>query len=311
MPRQSLADTLIETWEQQGREGFLLSDPASAEIGQREAHDERTNVRFRFLWMPHREIRGDVAELERRGILNPNRDERKLFVDGRDPYGRHCFLCENNVKECHPMERLVPLELAGRSYFAGANFAWIEPNHYTVMAAEHRDQEYSRHTLEAMLELYLETKGRFRVLFNGPGAGATIPWHLHYQITTVAMPIEQLAPGREADYPTAVQRFLMSDDGLDRAHAAAQQWLDGDPHSRTVNILIAPAGDQPCLFIFPRDRRYATARGKGLLGGFEVAGDFVLSAERELATFENASAELAREILAQVSPPDWQGYAAA
>lgn len=298
----TLADTLIETWAQQGRDGFLLSDPKTVEIETAEVRDEPTGVLFRFRWMPHREIRGDVSELERRGILNPDRDESKLFRDPRDPKGRHCFLCEQNIRECHPMERLVPMTLAGREYRAGANFAWIELDHYTVMSAEHTDQAYSRHSLEAMLHLYEQTGGRFRVLFNGPGAGASIPWHLHYQITTCPMPIEHMVPGKAEHYPTAVRRFGPNDGGLDAAHDAADGWIRQDPENHTVNILIAQIEGAPTLFVFLRDQRKATATNKGLVGGFEVAGDFVMSAPNEEAAFRKADAALAREILGQVNP---------
>jgi hypothetical protein len=307
----SLADRLVETWAAQGREGFLLSDPASTEIPMRETLDPSCGVTYRYRWMPHREIRGDVGELQRRGILNPDRDESKLFRDERDPNGRHCFLCAGNIAECHPMETLIPMMLSGREYLAGANFAWIEHNHYTVMAAEHVDQVYSRHVMEAMLDLHLQTEGQFRVLFNGTGAGASIPWHLHYQITTEAMPIERLKPGSENDYPTAVCRFPLGNDGLDHAHFAAQQWLDGDAQSRSLNILVATVGGDPCIFVFPRDQRRAKASGIGLVGGFEVAGDMVLSSPQEEHTFNHATVTMARENLDQICPPDWTSSVAA
>jgi hypothetical protein len=298
-----LASRLIRTWEQQGREGFLLSDPATAGIQTRLARDERAGVEFRFRWMPHREIRGDVAELERRGILNPDRDESRLFRDPRDPKGRHCFLCEANIHECHPMERLVPLRLAGRDYYAGANFAWIEENHYTVMPVEHVDQVYSRHALEAMLDLHRQTAGRFRILFNGDGAGATIPWHLHYQITTEAMPIERIAASGLGQYPTTVQRFVLADGSAQDIQRVAQDWLERDSEHHSLNILITTPDRDTHVYLFPRDKRRATAQGKGLVGGFEVAGDFVFSAPRERAVFESASVETARGILGEVRPP--------
>jgi len=307
----SLAETLVETWAAQGHDGFLLSDPTDTEIPIHQAFDRRCGVSYRYRWMPHREIRGNVRELERRGILNPDRDESKLFRDGRDPSGRHCFLCAGNIAECHPMETLVPIQLSGREYLAGANFAWIERNHFTVMAAEHIDQLYSRHVMEAMLDLHLQTQGQFRVLFNGAGAGATIPWHMHFQITTGEMPIEQLQPGNEENYPTAVCRFPLGSDGLDHAHFAAQQWLEGDTQHRSLNILVATIGSDPCIFVFPRDQRYASATGMGLVGGFEVAGDMVLSSAHEEHTFHHATVTTAREILTQICPPDWTSSVAA
>ena len=296
-----MAQTLIENWVQQGRDGFLLTDPDQAKFGTKRAEDPKSGVLFQFRWMPHREIRGDVAELERRGILNPNRDESRLFRDPRDPNQRHCFLCAQNIHECHPREVLIPMVLDGRDYFAGANFAWIERDHYTVMSAEHTDQHYSRHVLEAMFELHIQTETKFRVLFNGPGAGASIPWHLHYQITTTAMPIEEMPPGRESEYPTLVYRFGQNTGGGEAAHAAAQEWLDRDPQ-HSINILIASPEGETSIFVFPRDQRQSTAKGKGLVGGFEVAGDFVLSSPNEKQTFLDASPETARSILEQIRP---------
>lgn len=297
-----LADRLLETWEQQARDGFLLTDPQTVDIPTREALDESCGVRFRFRWLPHREIRGDVAELERRGILNPRRDEKKLFRDPRDPHGRHCFLCRANIADCHPMERLVPITLAGRAYLAGANFAWIESAHFTVMSAEHVDQACSSHLLEAMCDLHRQTQGRFRVLFNGDGAGASIPWHLHLQITTTEMPIERMTDGGERAYPSAVHKYLLEGDGLARAQAAAEAWLTRDSDHHSLNLLVATTGPQTAMFLFPRDKRRATARGKGLMGGFEMAGDFVLSGPAERALFDESSVALARRLLEDVRP---------
>jgi hypothetical protein len=306
-----LGAQLRATWERQARDGFLLTDPNAMQIPTRETVDEKSGVAFRFRWMPHREIRGNVAELEARGILNPKRDMGKLFSDPRDPFGRHCFLCRDNIAECHPMEILLPLTLAGEDYFAGANFAWIEPGHFTVMSAAHRDQAYTRHLLEAMLDLHVRTTGQFRVLFNGSGAGATIPWHLHMQITDVPMPIETLRAGAEEHYPTAVRRFRLAEDGLNRADQTIDQWLNSDQSHRSINLLVASPNGDTEIFFFPRDRRLATAEGKGLVGGFEVAGDFVLSAPHEEETYRNASVAVAVEILSQISPPEWGTVAAA
>ena len=300
----TLAETLVKTWAAQGRDGFLLTNPASAEIPTHEVVDPQNGVPYRFRWLPHRELRGDVSELQRRGILSPRRDEARLFRDPRDPHGRHCFLCAANIAECHPMELLVPLKLAGRDYLAGANFAWIELDHFTVMSAEHTDQAYSLHVMEAILDLHFQTARRFRVLYNGPGAGASIPWHLHYQITTAPMPIERLGVGREDLYPLTVHRFPVHNHGVERAHAAVEEWLQGDTENRSANIMAATPGGEPWIFFFPRDRRRANAPGKGLIGGFEVAGDFVLSAPHEEAAFREASAATARAILSRVRPPD-------
>ena len=298
-----LATMLIELWARQGREGFLLSEPGVGASDLREWPDEQCGVGFRFRWLPHREIRGDVGELERRGIINADRDESGLFCDERDVKERPCFLCRRNIEVVFSKEELLALSLAGGEYFAGANFAWIAENHFTVMAAEHVDQRYDRGVLEAMLDLHRQTGGEFRVLFNGPGAGASIAWHLHFQITTESMPIESLAVGAEAAYPTVVRRYVIDGEkGVDEAHEFGQGWVADDVENHTVNLLVATVGGEVNVFVFPRDVRQATAAGKGLVGGFEVAGDFVLSSAAERVTFENSSAEMARGILGEIRP---------
>ena len=153
-----------------------------------------------------------------------------------------------------------------------------------------------------MLDLHEQTGGRFRVLFNGTGAGASIPWHLHYQITTTPMPIEEMPAGRELSYPTVVRRFRVADGGLEGAHDMADRWLRHRPEHHSINILIARPDGETWIWVFPRDQRRATATNKGLVGGFEVAGDFVLSAPREEEAFRNASCGIARSILSQVQP---------
>ena len=297
-----LTDTLIATWRSQAQDGFLLSDPEASDIEIRYLHDPVSDVSFRFRWLPHREIRTDIAELERRGILNPDRDESKLFRDPRDPPGRFCFLCEDNIRECNPMEELIPITLAGRRYYSGANFAWISRDHYTIMAAEHMDQDFTSHVLEAMIELHRRTEGRFRVLYNGSYAGATIPWHLHYQITTDEFPVEQLAVGAEMSYPTSVNRVSAVTGTGGEAYEIAEEWIERDPEHHRVNILIAGPVEEPTAYVFARDTRKSHAKEKGLMGGFEVCGDLVYSEPDKRDLFLDASAELARRALEEIRP---------
>jgi hypothetical protein len=298
----ALAERLAETWQRQAEDGFLLSHPDTARIEERIVRDDAAEVDYRFRWMPHREIRFDLAELERRGILNPDRDEAELFRDDRDPSGRHCFLCVANIAVCNPMEELVPVRLAGRDYVAGANFAWIERNHFTVMSAEHIDQDFTPHVVAAMVELHRLTDGRFRVLYNGAQAGATIPWHLHYQITTERLPVEALPEGREEMYPALLSRIRSEDGDVGSAYDVASAWIERDPEHHRINMLVAGSPDQPVVFVFARDTRLTHAAVKGLMGGFEVCGDLVYSEPDKREVFENATAGVAREALLEIRP---------
>jgi len=291
----NLATTLESTWRLQEDEGFLLSDPSGVE--ERTLPDPDVGIGWRLRWMPHRELRANTVELERRGILNPDRRHEILIRDPRDPSGRHCFLCKENITECNPRERLIPLHLAGRDYLAGANFAWIERNHFTVMAAEHVDQDFTSHIIDAMVDLYRQSGGSFRVMYNGPQAGATIPWHLHYQITTERFPVEDL--GDDSRYPTMLWRVDTAE-----ASAMASDWIGPDPEHRRVNVLIAGEVDRPTVYVFARDRRRSRAKSKGLMGGFEICGDLIYSEPDTRVIFDTATFETARKAIAEVRPED-------
>ena len=299
---KSLTKQLTETWVEQIESGFVLGDPG-APIVARAIPDPVSGVTFRLRWLPHRELRTDTAALEARGILNPNRRESGLFRDPRDPSGRHCFLCPTNVRECHPLEELVPIRAGDRSWFAGANFAWLAQNHFTVMAEEHVDQRFDRLVIEAMLDISAQTNGLFRVVFNGAHAGATIPWHLHFHITSDPFPIEQLTPGRASSYPMPVRVFAGGDStGADVAEHVLG-WESRDPAHHRVNLLVAPHSGGPAVYVILRDTRVTIAGNKGLMGGWEVAGDFAYSEPGRQRDFESADLGSIRAAFREIRPP--------
>ena len=134
------------------------------------------------------------------------------------------------------------------------------------------------------------------------GVGATIPRHLHYQITSQRFPAEDLTDA--ATYPTRV-RLLTSPSA---AHAAAAAWIARDPEHHDVNLLVAPGPGGSRILLFPRDRRRSHAGNKGLIGSFETAGYFVYSEPGTQEVFAGADAATARA--AQTSPIDqetWRG----
>ncbi len=296
-PAEPLASVLDRVWRDQGRVGFLL--PASDEIEVRQVQDAISGVPFRFRWLPHRELRSNLPELEARGIVSTDRGGTELFRDPRDPPGRFCFLCARNIRVSNPKEELVPLRLAGRDFYAGANFAWIAQGHFTVMSAEHRDQEFTDGTLAAMLDLHAQADGEYRVIYNAPHAGATIPWHLHLQTSRERFPVEDLPDGFEDRYPIALRRFS---DGPGPASDFVTDWGRRDPAHHLVNVLVSGPPASPTIHVFPRDTRRSHASAKGLMGGFEVCGDFVYSEPDKRVVFETASAELARSILEEIRP---------
>jgi hypothetical protein len=190
---------------------------------------------------------------------------------------------------------LLEFTLGGRAFAAAVNFAWAAPHHFTVMTREHTDQCFSERTLPEMQEL--QERSGFRVTFHGAGVGATIPRHLHYQITSQRFPAEDLTDA--AAYPTRV-RLLTSPSA---AHAAAAAWIARDPEHHDVNLLVAPGPGGSRILLFPRDRRRSHAGNKGLIGSFETAGYFVYSEPGTQEVFAGADAATARAALEQVRPP--------
>jgi hypothetical protein len=297
---EPLAVRLIETWTRQIESGFILGDPG-APIETRLIPDPDSGVTFRLRWLPHRRLRTDTAALERKGILNPDRDEAALFRDRRDPSGRHCFLCPDNVRICHPAEELVPVQAGGRAWRAGANFAWLAQNHFTVMTEDHTDQRFDEAVMGAMLDLYEQTDGEFRIVFNGAYAGATIPWHLHLHMATDPFPVEGLLADHHEDYPTPLRVFPVTGAVRSNVTHHVLDWERRDPQHHRVNLLVAPYGGNPSVFVFLRDTRVTVARNKGLMGGWEVAGDFAYSDMRK--EFEIVDLDAIRAAFGEIRPP--------
>lgn len=297
---EPLARRLTDTWAEQIESGFILGDP-SAPVETRLINDPASGVTFRLRWLPHRNLRTDTAALESRGILSPDRDESVLYRDPRDPSGHHCFLCPANIRVCHPLEELVPVRAAGRNWLAGANFAWLAHNHFTVIAEEHVDQSFDRRVIAAMLDLHAQTAGEFRVVYNGAYAGATIPWHLHLHATTDAFPVEELHPDRAPEYLTPVRVFAGAGSLETEVTDYVIGWERRDPEHHRVNMLVASRGGRPMVFVFLRDTRFTIAGHKGLIGGWEVAGDYAYSDRRD--DFDAADIDAVRAAFAEIRPP--------
>jgi len=185
-----LTYNLLTLYRQQVDCGFVLADPLSGkDQEEKRFFDECCGIEFRFLWNPSRQLRKNHELLVRRGVVAKHVDSDKLI--NKDKNGKACYLCKENIALQNPAEVLFPLKLAGEQYFAGANFAYITNNHFTIMSSVHRPQKYRRAVLGALDDFVLQTNGSFRAIFNGR-AGASIPWHEHLQATTEKFPIEDI-----------------------------------------------------------------------------------------------------------------------
>ena len=323
-----LGCALVALYRQQVKSGFVLTDPLRAEKKEEKRFfDPDTGITFCLQWNPDRELRKNHSLLIERGIIGRNVDETKLV--NQDGKGKACYLCKTNIDEQNPGEVLLEVDLAGEEFYVGANFAYITDNHFTLMSAEHRPQRYRKGILRAANEFVDKTEGVFRAVFNGL-AGASIKEHEHLQATTEGFPLEEIRikKGEDVVYEDGGVRVSCPQyylpvwilEGKDKARNECiadriiERWQSLSEH-HTENIIAAKAGDSYRMFILLRDKRKLTGPGKkGGMAVYEAGGKIVLSYKPkvkregeidERETFEDANLETVRQLLRDISPPDY------
>jgi hypothetical protein len=323
--RRGFAYGLLALYRQQVNCGFVLGDPLSPRGKKvKRFKDNKTGVEFRLLWNPDRELRKNHSLLIKRGVIAEDVDKSKLI--NLDKNGKPCYLCIKNIAIQNPAEILLSMRLGGEEYFAGANFAYIENNHFTIISSRHREQSYEKRIMAVLIDFVGRTNGLFRAIFNGR-AGATILAHQHLQAATEPFPVESIRI-RENDIvfhkrglrvsrpfyytPLWVVEGRDKNAVIDAADYIIVRWQNLNPQNHTENIIAVKSGTLFRIFIFLRDTRRLAGKGKfGDMASFECAGSIVLSYKPqkghagkpdERKTFNKANLNTARKLLADVAP---------
>ena len=320
-----LAYALLSLYRQQVNSGFVLADPLNdKKKEEKKIFDPDTGVTFRVQWNPDRELRKNHELLVERGVITEKANETKLT--NKDKNGKACYLCKTNIDEQNPGEILIDMNFQGEKYYAGANFAYITNNHYTIMSEEHRPQQYRKKILEALNDFVDKTGGYFRTIFNGL-AGASIEEHEHMQATTEEFPIERLKiENRDIIYenndirisnpkyycPIRVVEGTGRAKTEDAADKIISKWHNMDGQYHTVNIIAAKPDNQYRIFIILRDKRKLAGNGKsGAMASFETGGNVILSYEpkvksgketNERETFDKTNLETIKGLLKDITP---------
>jgi len=323
--RRGLAYGLLALYRQQVNCGFVLGDPLSPHGKKiKRFKDKRTGVEFRFLWNPDREMRKNHKLLIKRGVIAGDVDKSKLINIQKD--GTPCYLCRDNIALQNPAEILLPVRIAGQDYFAGANFAYIENNHFTIINARHCRQRYEKRILASLVDFVTKTDGFFRAIFNGL-AGATIVWHEHLQATTEPFPVEGirirqndilfqksgLCVSRPFYYtPLLVVEGRNKTAVINTADRIIIGWQNLNPKTNTENIIAVKSDGLFRIFIFLRDTSRLAGKGKfGGMASFECGGSIVLSYKPkpgqkgkpdEQKTFDNADLDTVRRLFSGIAP---------
>ncbi len=319
------AYALLSLYRQQVNSGFVLADPLNdKKKEEKKIFDPYTGVTFRVQWNPDRELRKNHELLVERGVIAEKANETKLT--NKDKNGKACYLCKTNIDEQNPGEILLDMNFQGEKYYAGANFAYITNNHYTIMSEEHRPQQYRKKILEALDDFIDKTGGYFRAIFNGL-AGASIEEHEHIQSTTEEFPIERLKiENRDIIYenndirisnpkyycPIRVVEGTGRAKTEDAADKIISKWHNMDGQYHTVNIIAAKPDNQYRIFIILRDKRKLVGNGKsGAMASFETGGNVILSYEpkvksgketNERETFDKINLETIKGLLKDITP---------
>lgn len=320
-----LTYALLALYRQQVNCGFVLADPIKKkEKEEKSFFDQSTGITFRLQWNPDRELRKQHDLLIERGVIAKNVDENILI--NKDKKGKACYLCKTNIYVQNPGEILLKIELNNEKYFAGANFAYITNNHFTIMSAEHRPQLYRKKILKVSNDFLDMTNGYFRTIFNGL-AGASIEEHEHLQATTEKFPIEEIKTENKdiiyenndirVSQPTYyIPVWLVEGSDKVKTEQAAdniiKKWHGMDEQYHTENLISTKIEKQYRVFIILRDKRKLAGIGKkGAMAAFEAGGNIVLSYDpkienskeiNERETFLNANLESIKLMLHEIAP---------
>ena len=292
--------------------------------------DDLRSVRRYRVYHPTDRSRSFLLQYNPRRALRHAGAGRSVPPPNTEPVNGGCFLCEENIAwQQRGLELGFGITLGSAEYRCYANPFPLMPVHVTVAASRHVPQAWSlTHddakalTIDEVVSHLLELSEQlpsFVVFFNGPGAGASIPSHLHFQLFKrpglEPFPLES-APNRDdaagpvfKDYPITCAHFEGS------ARGAAQQaasWLarlsdaSDDQAGMSVNLIAAFDGTKSHLYVVPRHSSYSYAQGlAGLVGGLEILGELVLSTDLEKQNIDQGHYSYASiaEIIAAVEPP--------
>ncbi len=260
---------------------------------------------------------------------NPRRADRsrgagrKYPPSGITSVNGGCFLCPDNIWwQQRGLEKSYRFLVDERPYRAWCNPFPIMPHHLVIASEIHESQRWTEETstgdgeyprVKRIVNDLLRIASmapEFIAFYNGMGAGATIPTHLHYQIFKrpdghMSYPLEVAAKrlrkmGHEPpfivdEYPITCLYFRGHRQELcEMAVKCISQWTKACNNSPNLsaNMIAIRDGQEGGkniynFFLIPRDTLFAFSGGrKGVIGGLEVLGEMVFTDPEEFARMQ-------------------------
>ena len=245
-----------------------------------------------------------------------------------------CFLCRENVSwQQQGMELGFEVDVNGWTYNTWMNPFPLMPGQVVIASAVHQAQDWAygpnggidpRRLIGDLAALASRMPG-YVGFYNGVGAGASIPGHLHYQFfqRPVGLPDFPLevrlrdcqpdgdGPAIAIDYPLPVVKW---NGAAQNIADAAPGWIDGWARRNaeriyrlTANIIVSATDDGAVtLYFVPRDRAKPRGVGmSGLVGGLEILGELVFSSAEERRLIDSGAIDyfVIENILGSVATP--------
>ncbi|MFW5815562.1 MAG: DUF4922 domain-containing protein [Wenzhouxiangella sp.] len=216
-----------------------------------------------------------------------------------------CFLCVENIQWQHQGAEVgYDLGLAEGRYTAWMNPFPLLPCHSVIASRRHLPQHWQSPGALSLAEIVKDLTGLSDQLpgwigfYNGVGAGASIPHHLHFHFLPrpagyEELPLEQAARERpqnervDVHYPLSFMHWRGPKPAvLEQALAWIDRWQRGSGAlaDATANIIACTGFDGLSLdlYFIPRHQRRSRAEGlQGVVGSFEAMGEIVCSTAQE------------------------------
>lgn len=290
-------------------------------------------ARFKFHHPQHPE-RFLRVQFNPRRALRRNGSGIKTPPSGIRVINNGCFLCRDNIAwQQQGTEVGYELDLHGQRCIAWMNPFPLLPTHVVLAPAAHITQEWSYHDgggqgvddlLHTLVSMSAQLPG-YVGFYNGVGAGASIPGHLHFHFSRrpeddPRFPLESAAddfvagraePGLVKDYPLDVAVWRGGESLVTAAASWVARWAERN-RSRlpglSANLIVTTDAETSItsLYFAPR-RRNQVSNGvtSGLIGGLEVLGEFVYTVIDEKTRLENGAVDYfsLEDILREIHTP--------